>query len=71
MPEDEQESTAGASRGTSSIIESIKRKTSLNADSDGVINDPTEGAPVGKIRANVESSKLRQILNTQFGDEDE
>lgn len=65
LPEDEQEQTAGASRGTSSIIDSIKNRTTVQKS-----DDPTEGAPVGKIRATVESSKMREILNKQFGDED-
>ena len=69
LPEDEQESTNGASRGSSSIIDSIKRKTdTLNNDS--VSSDPTEGAPVGKVRGKVESTKLREILNG-LGDSDE
>jgi hypothetical protein len=33
--------------------------------------EPTEGAPVGKVRATVESTKLREILNNMGGDEDE
>jgi hypothetical protein len=60
------------SRGSSSIIESIKARSTIQSriDDDGVIHDPTQGAPVGKIRATVESSKMREILNKQFGDED-
>jgi len=65
LPEDEQESHNGASRGTSSIIESIKRKTDIQRD------DPAEGAPVGKVRAHVESTKLREILNTMGSDDEE
>jgi hypothetical protein len=65
LPEDEQESHNGAGRGTSSIIENIKRKTEVQRD------DPSEGAPVGKVRANVESTKLREILNNQFGDDED
>jgi archaellum biogenesis ATPase FlaH len=65
LPEDEQESTNGANRGTSSIIENLKRKTEIAR------TEPDEGAPVGKVRASVESSKLREILNKQFNDEDE
>jgi archaellum biogenesis ATPase FlaH len=65
LPEDEQESTSGASRGTSSIIESIKRKTDVQRD------DPSDGAPVGKVRAQVESTKLREILNTMGSDDEE
>jgi len=71
LPEDEQEHSGATSRGSSSLIESIKARSTIKADSDGVISDdPTQGMPVGKIRANVESSKLREILNNQFGDED-
>jgi archaellum biogenesis ATPase FlaH len=65
LPEDEQESTSGGNRGTSSIIDSIKRKTEVQRE------EPTEGAPVGKVRATVESTKLREILNNMGGDEDE
>jgi archaellum biogenesis ATPase FlaH len=65
LPEDEQESTSGGNRGTSSIIDSIKRKTEVQRE------EPTEGSPVGKVRATVESTKLREILNNMGGDEDE
>ncbi len=64
LPEDEQESHNGASRGSSSIIDTIKRKTEVQRE------DPTEGAPAPKIRAQVESTKLREILNSMNTDED-
>jgi archaellum biogenesis ATPase FlaH len=64
LPEDEQESTAGGNRGTSSIIDSIKRKTEIQRE------EPTDGASVGKVRAQVESTKLREILNNMSSDED-
>jgi replicative DNA helicase len=64
LPEEEQESHNGASRGSSSIIESIKRKTEVSRD------DPTQGQPVGKVRAEVQSTKLREILNSMNSDED-
>jgi archaellum biogenesis ATPase FlaH len=64
LPEDEQESHNGGNRGTSSIIENIKRKTEVQRE------DPNEGAPVGKVRAHVESTKLREILNNQFNDDE-
>jgi hypothetical protein len=65
LPEDQQDEASGSSgRGTSSIIEGIKRKTEMaNRE------DPTEGESVGKVRASVESSKLREILNNMGGDE--
>jgi archaellum biogenesis ATPase FlaH len=72
LPEDEQEHGGATSRGSSSIIESIKNRTTIQSvDTDGVINsDPTQGMPVGKIRANVETTKLREILNSMSSDED-
>jgi replicative DNA helicase len=71
LDEDEQDSNGAQKRGSSSIIDSIKRKTQTQ-DSDGAEpREPDEGKGVGKIRANVESNKLRQILNTQFGEDDD
>jgi len=67
LDEDEQEATNGGNRGTSSIIDNIKRKTETSAPSD----DPTAGAPVGKVRAQVESTKLREILNNMGDDDDD
>ncbi len=64
LPEDEQESSRGASRGSSSIIDSLKRRNEPPRE------DPTEGAPAPKIRANVESTKLRDILNKMNTDEE-
>jgi hypothetical protein len=65
LPEDEQESHNGAGRGGSSIIEQIKRKTELTAR-----EEPNEGQPVAKVRAQVESTKLRDILNSMNTDEE-
>ena len=69
LPEDEQEQTSGSNRGTSSIIENIKRKTTVDRET-GEISDPSEGSSIGKVRANVQSTKLRDILNN-MGSEDE
>ena len=79
LPEDEQESTNGASRGGSSIIEQIKRKTELTAREEP--NDsksgweraePKDGFSLDKpkVRAQVESTKLREILNSMNTDEE-
>ena len=71
LPEDEQEHSGATSRGSSSIIESIKARSTVRVDSDGVIHDdPTQGASVGKVRANVESSKLLELLNKMGDNED-
>ena len=64
LPEEEQESNGATSRGASSLIDSIKRKTEIQTR-----EEPTEGVAVGKVRATVESTKLREILNG-MNDED-
>jgi archaellum biogenesis ATPase FlaH len=46
----------------SSLLASIKQRQT-------VTEDPTEGAPVPKVKANVESSKLRELLNNLPGDD--
>ena len=71
LPEDEQESN-GASRGSSSIIESIKNRATVSKNIDdetGEIKDPTQGVSIGKVRAQVESTKLREILNNMNDEE--
>jgi len=65
LPEEDQESTAGGNRGTSSIIDSIKRKTEIQRE------EPTDGVAVGKVRAQVESTKLREILNNMSSDDED
>jgi hypothetical protein len=69
LPEDEQESSNGSNRGSSSIIEQIKRKTTVDQEPDEA--DPTQGSSIGRVRANVESTKLREILNNMGGDDEE
>jgi replicative DNA helicase len=66
LPEDQQESYNGANRGSTSIIDQIKRKTGVTDTRE----DPAEGGPAGKVRATVGSTKLREILNNMAGDED-
>lgn len=68
LPEDEHESTNGSNRSSAGIIASIKNRTAV---SEAVAPDPTAGGSVGRVRATVESSKLREILNNRFGDEDQ
>jgi len=64
LPEEEQESNGAVQRGASGLLDSIKRKT------DVARTEPTEGGSVGKVRAEVQSSKLRQILNNMSNDEE-
>ena len=52
----------------SSFIASIEQKTNVSS---AVPDDPTAGAPVKKVTAQVESSKLRELLGRLPGDSDE
>jgi archaellum biogenesis ATPase FlaH len=56
---------------SSAILDDIKRKSTetVNADT-GEIADPTQGAIVPKVRAQTDSTKLRQFLNNLGGAED-
>ena len=65
LPEEEQEHNGATARGTSSIIDQIKRKTEVQRE------EPTDGVAVGKVRATVESTKLREILNNMGGDDED
>jgi len=60
LPEDEQDHGGSAPRGTSSIIDNLKRKTTVQ---EAERETPADGVPVAKVRANVESTKLRELLN--------
>jgi archaellum biogenesis ATPase FlaH len=65
LPEDQQESHNGAARGGSSIIDQIKRRTEVDRE------DPAEGVAAPRVRAKVESTKLREILNSMSSDDEE
>ena len=70
LPEDEQESNGATSRGSSSLIESIKNRSTVKTDPEtGEIVDPTQGSSLGRVRGSVQSTKLREILNS-MNDED-
>jgi len=62
-PEDEQEG-GNMHRPSSGIIDGIKRKATMTAAQDMDEDpNPTQGSNMPKVRANVESSKLRDLLN--------
>ena len=72
LPEDEQEGNGASSRGTSSIIQNIKNRSTVKEvidDETGEI-DPSQGASLGKVRGTVQSTKLREILNSMGTDEE-
>ena len=66
LEEGEEEATTQRS---SSLISQIKARSSTVEEADPS-DDPTDGVPVKKIKAEVGSSKLRQFINT-LGDDDE
>jgi archaellum biogenesis ATPase FlaH len=48
---------------SSAILDDIKRKSTTVDTETGEISDPTQGAPVPKVRAQTDSTKLRQFIN--------
>ena len=56
-------SNHGAGQTSSSIVSSLKRTNNITQD------DPQGGAAAPKIRAETDSTKLRQFLNNLPGDE--
>jgi len=65
-----EDDTQVAMRSTgSSFIDSLKQKTTVTSAE--IPSDPGMGKPVGKVTAQVESSKLRELLNKIPGDSDD
>jgi archaellum biogenesis ATPase FlaH len=65
--QDEDDNYTNASTGgSSSIVSSLKRS---NTSSNTPREDPSAGASVGKVRAETDSTKLRQFLNNLGGDD--
>jgi len=60
---------------TSTVYDSLKQKSKISGDGTATDArtelDPTKGEEVGKIRATVEGSKLRQLLNDLHSDEEQ
>ena len=68
LPEEEQEGNGATSRGSSSLIESIKNRSTVKVDQDtGEILEA--GSSIGKVRSTVQSTKLREILNSMNDEE--
>jgi len=59
------------SKRKSTVYENLKRTTGTPGDgaAESAEPDPSEGDTVGKIRAETDSTKLRQFLNNLPGDE--
>ena len=60
--------SAGQKSGSSTIMDSLKRS---NTTSGASVVDPGAGAPVAKITADTDSTRLRNFINNLPGDEDE
>ena len=60
--------SAGQKSGSSTIMDSLKRS---NTTSGASVEDPNAGAPVAKITADTDSTRLRNFINNLPGDEDE
>jgi len=60
---------------TSTVYDSLKQKSKITGDGTATDAraepDPTKGDDIGKVRATVESSKLRQLLNDLHSDEEQ
>jgi archaellum biogenesis ATPase FlaH len=67
LDEGEQDEATSSSR-SSSIISQIKARSATVSDEQS--DDPTQGVSVGKIKAEIGSSKLRSFINS-LGDSDE
>ena len=63
----DQHSGSGSSTG-SSLLNSIKQRHTVDASTGEI--DPSSGAPAPKIKAQVESSKLRELLNNLPSDDE-
>jgi len=60
---------------TSTIYDNLKQRSKITPDGNNTDArpdpDPTKGDEVGKVRATVEGSKLRQLLNDLHSDEEQ
>ena len=62
--DDEEQGTASAGgASSSSIVANLKRGSGTTTPAETVNDDPEDGAPVKKIRAETDSTKLRSFLN--------
>ena len=58
----------------STIYDSLKQKSKVSTDKTDAqpsVPDPTKGDDIGKVKANVEGGKLRQLLNELHSDEEQ
>ena len=65
---DEEEAKTQFAYKTSAVLDSLKTSSKISAPSEP---DPTKGDNIGKIKADVEGSKLRKLLNELHSDEEQ
>jgi len=68
LGEDEDNSTGTTSSAGSSVLNHLKRNNTTVIDHTATTADPDEGAPVGKIRAEADSTALRSFLSNLGGE---
>jgi len=64
----DEDENSSASTSSGSILSNLKRGSGTTTPSEVVSSDPGDGNTVGKIRAQTDSTKLRDFLNN-LGDE--
>src|SRR6056297_3111771 len=65
--EDDPSSAASSGGGSNAVVNALKRTNNTQSSE----ADPSQGSNVGKVRAETESTKLRQFLNNLPGDDDD
>jgi archaellum biogenesis ATPase FlaH len=68
LSEEESYGNNNSQSAGSTLLNSIKQRQTVN-QSTGEITDPSGGIALPKVKANVESSKLRELLNNLPGDD--
>jgi len=65
---EEEEQQSSFQYKTSSVYDSLKQKSKVSTPD---VPDPTKGTQVGKVKAEVEGTKLRKLLNELHSDEEQ
>ena len=71
---EEEEGKEQFSYKTSAVYDTLKQKSKISTDKTDAqsrVPDPTKGVTVGKVKAEVEGTKLRKLLNELHSDEEQ
>jgi len=66
LEEDDDTNSYGTSKAGSSILSGLQRSSTTSSDTETI--EPNEGAPVKKVKADVDSTKLREFLGNLGND---